>query len=201
MEEPNMRVLGIFLTIALSLLAIRAVAADACGVSACDPAGCGSADKCAQCGCECCCLKRTCQLECGKEKVKKYCWEVKCEEFCPLLPGRRCDDCKACDGNGDKSPNACRGGEKCPNPPIHTPRCGNARVKKILVKKEYECEQPKYKCVVQYLCPACAAGCNGTAVPPPAVDDKPQAPTPAPPAKTTLAIPLPPVIGTTLVTK
>ena len=204
-----MRMIGIFLTLSLSLLAARAVAGDACGVPACDPAGCGSADKCAHCGRECGCQERTCQLICGKEKVKKYCWEVKCEEFCPLLPGRRCDECDTCNGNGNECQScqsACKGGEKCPNPTIRTPHCANARVKKTLVKKEYECERPKYKTVVQYLCPECASGCElGTPVP--VEGGKPVTPTPAPvqpPApqpKSAFTTPLPPVIGTSYTVK
>ena len=102
--------------------------------------------------------------------------------------------------------NACKGGEKCPNPIIRTPRTANARVKKTLVKKEYECERPKYKTVVQYLCPRCASGCEFGS-PAPAEGAKPLAPAPAPtqPAapmpKTTFTTPLPPVVGTAYVTK
>jgi hypothetical protein len=194
-----MRMIGIYLTLSLSLLAARAVAGETCGVPACDPAGCGSADKCARCGCETGCQQRTCQLICGTEKVKKYCWEVKCEEFCPLLPGRICDDCNDCNGNGNGPCQNCNNnskcGEKCPNPTIRTPRTANARVKKTLVKKEYECERPKYKTVVQYLCPGCASGCESTA-PTPANGPKPEATPPAPQPKSTFATPLPPVMRT-----
>jgi hypothetical protein len=81
-------------------------------------------------------------------------------------------------------------------------------VKKTLVKKEYECERPKYKCVVQYLCPECAA-CGGNTVPAPADGTKSASPTPAPtPAppeapqpKTTYAAPLNPVVGTSYVAR
>jgi hypothetical protein len=80
-------------------------------------------------------------------------------------------------------------------------------VKKTLVKKEYECERPKYKCVVQYLCPECNSG-SGGAAPIPAEGAKPAAPTPAPapdqlpPApKTTYFTPLPSVVGTSYATK
>ena len=160
-----MRMIGLVLTLSLSLLAARAAAEDACGVPACGPSGCGSANRCDRCGCECACQQRTCQLICGTEKVKKHCWVVKCEEFCPLLPGRLCDQCNAC-GNGAEPcrecQNACKGGEKCPDLRINEPRTMNARVEKTLEKKEYECERPKYKTVVQYLCPQCAAGCGAT---------------------------------------
>jgi hypothetical protein len=196
-----MKILGLFLTLSLSLFAIQAVAGEPCTVPACDPADCGSADRCAQCGRDCRCLERTCQLICGVEKIKKYCWEVKCEEFCPLLPGRPCDQCNSC-GNGkacQNCPNAGKCGEKCPNPTIRTPRTANARVKKTLVKKEYECERPKYKTVVQYLCPECNAGCpqsTGAAPSAPA-----QAPAPAPQPKSTFVAPLPPVINTSFQSK
>jgi hypothetical protein len=200
-----MRTIGLFLTLSLSLLAARAVAEEACGVPTCDPANCGSADRCARCGSECGgCQQRTCQLICGTEKVKKYCWEVKCEEFCPLLPGRLCDDCNECNGSSTEPCQhckECKGGEKCPNPIIRTPHTANARVKKTLVKKEYECERPKYKTVVQYLCPSCAAG-SGTTAPTPPEDSKPAAPAPAPAQpeapqpKSTFTMPFPPVIRT-----
>jgi hypothetical protein len=193
-----------FLTLSLSLLAAQAAAAETSKDAACSSTACGSATKCARCGRECCCQERTCQLVCGKEKVKKYCWEVKCEEFCPLLPGHACDECTACRENG-ACQNAGKCGEKCPNPIIRTPHCGNARVKKTLVKKEYECERPKYKCVVQYLCPECAAGCQS--VPPaPAEGANPATPAPAaqpeaPQPKTTFTAPLPPVMGVSVLTK
>jgi hypothetical protein len=202
-ETINMRTIGIFLTVSLSLFAARAVAEDACCAAACGANNCGSSNQCARCGRECGCMQCTCQLVCGKEKVKKYCWEVKCEEFCPLLPGRGCGERNAGeDGNGpcQNCPSAGQCGEKCPNPMIRTPHCGNARVKKTLVKKEYECERPKYKCVVQYLCPQCAArGESGVA---PVDGAKPAGPSPAPvpnqlPArqpKTTFIAPLPPVV-------
>jgi hypothetical protein len=78
---------------------------------------------------------------------------------------------------------------------INPPHCGNVRVKKTLTKKEYECERPKYKCVVQYLCPECAG--SNSAAPVPAEGGKPtSAPAPAPQPKTTFSTPLPPVIGT-----
>lgn len=201
-----MRMIGIFLTLSLSLIAAQAVAADGCG----ENSGCGSANQCARCGCQSSCQKCTCQLICGMEKVKKYCWEVKCEEFCPLLPGRPCQDCNS---SGNTEPcQECKnvkGGEKCPCLHIVQPRTANARVKKTLVKKEYECERPKYKTVVQYLCPECAA-CGSTAAPvtpAPTSTEKPSNPTPAPepptapPAKSTFIAPLPPVVGTSYVTK
>jgi hypothetical protein len=195
-----MRMIGIILTLSLSLLAAQAVAEEACGGAS----GCGSADKCARCGTQCGCQQRTCQLICGKEKVKKYCWEVKCEEFCPLLPGRRCDECNNNSEPCRECQKACKGGEKCPNPRIVTPRTANARVKKTLVKKEYECERPKYKTVVQYLCPQCIGACESGA-PTPVEGAKPvnSTPTPAPmpseapQPKTTMVAPLPPIAGST----
>jgi hypothetical protein len=195
--------IGICLTLSLSLLAARAVAEDASCASTCGASNCGSQDQCARCGARCGCTKCTCQLICGTEKVKKYCFEAKCEEFCPLLPGHGCGERKSCCENVEG-----KCGEKCPNPLIRTPQCGNARVKKTLVKKEYECERPKYKCVVQYLCPECAA-CGGNTVPAPADGTKSASPTPAPtPAppeapqpKTTYAAPLNPVVGTSYVAR
>lgn len=187
-----MRMIGICLTLSLSLLAARAVAEDC--AAACGTTNCGSPEQCARCGVHCGCMKCTCQLICGTEKIKKYCFEAKCEEFCPLLPGHGCGERKPCSENAEG-----KCGEKCPNPLIRTPQCGNARVKKTLVKKEYECERPKYKCVVQYLCPECAA-CGGNTAPAPVEGAKPApAPTPAPPEapqpKTTLVAPEPAVVG------
>ena len=59
---------------------------------------------------------------------------------------------------------------------------------KKLVKKEYQVEVPVYKCVVVYLCPACANGESPATVP--AAPNKlqpaprpPAPPAPRPPAK------------------
>jgi hypothetical protein len=81
-------------------------------------------------------------------------------------------------------------------------------VKKTLVKKEYECERPKYKTVVQRLCPQCSSAC-GSEVPVtvPVEGAKPVNPTPAPnppeapQPKTTLVAPLPPVVGVSYLTR
>jgi hypothetical protein len=201
-----MRLFGIALTFSLSLLAAQVLAADPCGVPACGATGCGSANRCDNCGCECACQQRTCQLICGTEKVKKYCWVVKCEEYCPLLPGNPFGHCD-CDNGGtcQQCENAGKCGEKCPSLRINEPRTMNARVAKTLEKKEYECERPKYKTVVRYLCPQCAAGCTTVPVAP-VENAKPNAPAPmpapeAPKPKTTLVMPLPSVIGTAYVQK
>lgn len=181
-----MRTLTVSLTMALGLLLARAGVAQDCGAGACR----GSANCCAHCGGSGPCLKKTCQLVCGVEKVKKHTFEVKCEEFCPLLPGRGCKTCDACDGKGCPSCSKLgRGAQKCVTPPMVEPKCGATRTKKTLVRKEYECEVPSYKCVVVYLCSSCAKQggdpAPATAAPPAAADPAYVAPAPAAPLPAT----------------
>ncbi len=117
----------------------------------------GGPSCCARCGCHAACLQKTCQLVSGVKKETKTYFCIQCEEFCPLLPGHR-DHCDCCQPE---------------------PRCGHPKCVKKLVKKEYQVEVPVYKCVVVYLCPACANGESEAAVP--AAPGKVQ-PAPLPPA-------------------
>jgi hypothetical protein len=118
----------------------------------------GGTSCCSRCGCHAACVEKSCQVVCDVKKEKKTYWCVECSEFCTLLPGHReCGECR---------------------PP--EPRCGRTKCVQKLVRKEYEVERPVYKCLVVYLCPACA---NGQSPEPAAI---PAAPTPQPSA------PLPP---------
>lgn len=176
-----MKTRGIVALAALLLLAQGALGTETPGPSACDPA-CGSVDACARCGRHGPCVAKKCQLQCGVEKIKRHCWVVECEEFCPLLPGRRdgcdCGQCESCCPRARSC--GCRQGDCCdqcgPRKEYVTPRCGHPRCVKKLVKKEYECEVPTYKCVVAYLCDQCCAGGGAPAAKPAA----PASPTPAP---------------------
>ncbi|MCR4413803.1 MAG: hypothetical protein NUV77_15390 [Thermoguttaceae bacterium] len=158
---------GLWTLAALAMCAAMAAAAES-GATAC----CGAPDRCADCGCRDACQPKVCQIVCGTQKIKKHCWCIESEEFCPLLPGRpdggSCRDCaEGCGGTG------CCGqcGEGCKK--YVTPQCGRPKTVKKLVKKEYECEVPQYKCVVKYLCGDCCGK---------AVQGGPAAPTPAPKA-------------------
>ncbi|MGA2032002.1 MAG: hypothetical protein ABSG68_07090 [Thermoguttaceae bacterium] len=89
---------------------------------------------CAQCGRHVACVQKTCQVVCDVQKDTRTSWSVECQEFCPLMPG--CHDRCDC----------------CPPPP----RCGQPKCVKKLIKHEEQVDVPVYKCVVRYLCPACA---------------------------------------------
>lgn len=153
-----MRTLGSLLTLIALVGAAQAVCADD---------GCGAPDHCARCGRRTACQKVTCQVVCEMKKQTKYYWSVECQEICPLLPG--CEGCSkdGCEGSAGRPP------QKGP-----APRCGHARCVKQLVKKQYECEVPVYKCVTRYLCGDCR---GAEAAPPPAKGDKAAA-LPIPPA-------------------
>jgi hypothetical protein len=118
----------------------------------------GGPNCCARCGRHVACVQKTCQLVSDVKKETKTCFCVTCEEFCPLLPGHRdrCDCCRP------------------------EPRCGHPKCVKKLVKKEYQVEVPIYKCVVVYLCPACANGESLAAPPAAAAKLQPLPPAPAP---------------------
>jgi hypothetical protein len=162
---------------------------------------CGDPNCCAHCGYHGCCEKY-CRVVCEMKEVKKTVWVVKCEDFCAPLP--RCpldcgEGCKSC-GKEDSRMANCEGGGKSCNPCASLeernyipPKCGKVRAKKTLEKKEITCKIPSYKCVVVYACANCGSKCGGYEKEP----QMPATPTPAPaPSKTTLAIPLPPVVGT-----
>lgn len=87
-------------------------------------AGWGVADHCGPRGCpECGC--KTCVPTPETKKVKKHCWEVDCKDVC--IPKF-----------------------KWPwEPCCSEPRCGRVRSVKVLIKKEYECEECGYKWTVQ----------------------------------------------------
>jgi len=120
----------------------------------------GGPNCCAGCGRHAACVQKTCQLVCDVKKETKTYFCVTCEEFCPLMPGHR----DRCD---------------CGQP---EPRCGHSKCVKKLVKKEYQVEVPVYKCVVVYLCPACASGETATAAPAAPAKLQPAPRAPAPPA-------------------
>ena len=124
------------------------------------------------------CRRTVCKVVCGTKTVTKSCWCVECEEFCAPLPGwgplsylyaacfNPCGDscCDRCD-------ESCRDpgcGTKCCERCLVPPKCGPVRSKKKLVKKEYECEVPVYRCVVKYLC----SGCGGDDEGPPEVESR-----------------------------
>ena len=193
-----MKTLCVSLTAAACVLLIEVALGDQCGggpVRECRASadGCGTPDCCAQCGCHCACQRKVCQVVCGTERVTKHCWCVECEEFCAPLPGcgpvgQLAASCRACDCGCNPCCDGCRGKRCCDGCPV-PPKCGPVRTKKKLVKKEYECEVPVYKCVVKYLCPGCCEGpCDESEAepsqplpPPPAPSQQAFAPAPTPP--------------------
>ena len=120
----------------------------------------GGPNCCSRCGCHAQCVQKTCQLVSDVKKETKTYFCVQCEEFCPLLPGHR-DRCDCCQPE---------------------PRCGHSKCVKKLVKKEYQVEVPIYKCVVVYLCPACANGESPAASPATPAKLQPAPRAPAPPS-------------------
>lgn len=178
-----MRVLATSLTIAACLAFAQQAPAG----------GCGAPNRCADCGGCGPCQRKVCQVVCGTETITKHCWCVECEEFCAPLPGCRAS-CKTvtCDVPtcGDGCCDPCGGKKSCYGIPMAVPKCGPVRCRKVLVKKEYECEVPVYECVVKYVCPGCCAGEEEA----PAEVQPESAPPPPPPSKEALLpAPLPPV--------
>jgi hypothetical protein len=191
------------------LLAQAALAGDCCTApGACEQVVHGSPDNCGHCGVQACC-KKVCKVVCEMKEVTKHCWCVECEDFCAPLPNcaHGCSDPGCCDPGCDpgcdvggctaEGCGSCAGScgqghdllgklggllhkPKCLVPP----KCGKVRTKKKLVKKEYKCKVPVYKCVVVYTCPGCcdpACGESGCALPATGGDDaQPAAPAPAP---------------------
>jgi hypothetical protein len=75
------------------------------------------------------------------KKVPKNVYRTECEDFCVPGPSTRSicfDEC---------------GRRKV----VVTPSCGKVRSRNKLIKKEVNEEVPTTKCVVEYLCPACAS--------------------------------------------
>lgn len=101
---------------------------------------CQRCDRCGQ-ACACCV---TCRLAPSTKKETKTQYHTECEEFC--VPGKSIrtvcfDEC---------------GKRKV----VYTPTCGEVRTRKKLVKKDKSQQIPTTKCVVEHLCPACAAACG-----------------------------------------
>jgi len=194
-------------------IAATAEAADCCAapeacmpvaVEACDP---GCADPgCADPGCCGPCARKVCRVVTETKKVKKHVWVVECEEHCPSLPGsglfNRCKNCCGV-GCGACGPvcqqpaacgTACGSCDPCASVRAKThcpPICGKVRCRKVLKKKEIECEVPSYKCVVTCTAPcvtrAASSACTSSA---PASE-------PAPTSEDSMEnAPLPPVVGT-----
>jgi len=137
-----------------------------------------AAGRCGSCG------KSDCQVVCEMKTVKKSCWVVECEQICPSLPncpkwgcGRSCGSKKSC-GSCDDAAGCGDCGKGCKSRPLVPPKCGKSRTIKKLVKKEYTCEVPVYKCVA---CAGCGPdGCGGEEAAPPAVPAEASSPTVAP---------------------
>ncbi len=186
-----MRTLGLVLILAGLALPVRAAWAED---------DCGAPQRCAGCGRHVACQQKVCRLVCGMEKVKKSYWSVQCDEFCPLMPGCGAHSpcCALCGPN-------CRGAccQKCGDccKTLASPRCGRPKCVKRLVKKEYEVDTPKYKCVVKYLCSDCcqaepihAQAKPATSIPaPPRVPQTPKIPTSARRRAAGEPVPLPPL--------
>ena len=105
--------------------------------------GAGRLTEASECGCEvqCPCCDHVCTLTCESSKEGKHCWEVECKPICvPCIrfPWDKC--CK--------------------------PKCAKIKYVKVLVKREYECEQCKYKWTP--VCQGCCGDC--CSAPPQAVE-------------------------------
>jgi hypothetical protein len=90
-------------------------------------------------GCGCCeHVRKVCRMVCVTEEVKEIKYGCACEDFCIPGPSKKCG---------------------CQEIPV----CGEVRTRRKLVKHEVVKKVPKYKCVVEYLCPHC---CGAHAPPP-----------------------------------
>jgi hypothetical protein len=92
----------------------------------------GAPVACSHCGCHEQ-VRKVCRLVCEIEEVKKVTYCCEAEDFCIPGPSHNC---------------GCQ----------EIPSCGEVRTRHKLVKKEEVKKAPKYKCVVEYLCPHCCAG-------------------------------------------
>jgi hypothetical protein len=97
----------------------------------------GAPGSCRHCGC-CEHVRKVCRVVCEMEEVKKVAYCCETEDFCIPGPSHKCG-CK------------------------EIPSCGEVRTRHKLVKKEEVKMVPKYRCVVEYLCPHCCAGCGACA--------------------------------------
>ncbi len=115
---------------------------------------------CDHCGC-CDQVRKVCRVVCVMEEVKTVAYDCVCEDFCIPGPSHRC---------------GCR--EIC--------TCGEVRTRRKLVKHEVVKKVPKYRCVVEHLCPNCRQAPTAApfATPTPATWSEPAAPAtpPLPPA-------------------
>ncbi len=138
----------------------------------------GSPGRCAICGRPGTCQQKICQVQCGIEKVTKHRWEVEVHDICTMLPRRpcgygdqQCGTCGTCEPITECEEQARESQCDTCKPkgvlsrwieqltekplPIITPRPGQPRAVKKLVKKEYVIEKPVYRTVVQYVCGEC----------------------------------------------
>ena len=98
------------------------------------------------------CQQTACKVVCEMKKVTKHVWVVECEQICVSNPG-----CKhSCRGGCDNGCSECGPCAELLSRPMVKPKCGKARCRKKLVKKEIVCEVPTYKCVVV----PCGSGCD-----------------------------------------
>lgn len=161
----------------------------------------GGLHHCARCGCKEKCRRYVCHIVCDTKKVTKTCWDVQCEPFCPLLPGcgaflpQRCCPGGPCASNGgtpDCGGQQCGSCTSCQRSEV-PPRCGNARTRKRLVKKEITVEVPVYRCEVKYLCDACSVEESAEAAP--SQHAERAEPAPLPPVSRVQAPALYPMLG------
>jgi hypothetical protein len=155
------------LSIAAAFLVASSAASSALAIERC-----GGSRDCGSCG------ESDCQVVCEMKTVKKSCWVIECEQICPTLPacprlscdffnfcGKKCSD-GSC-GEDAGCGNDC--GKGCGSKKLVPPKCGKSRTIKKLVKKEYTCEVPVYKCTS---CGACGPCGDGEEAAPPATPAK-----------------------------
>jgi hypothetical protein len=100
---------------------------------------------CDQCACPGHCRK-VCRVICEMVETTRVTYDCKCEDICIPGPSKRCGTECVPDG---------RGGHIRKHKFI--PSCGTVKSVKKLVKKEEVVKTPKYKWVVEYLCPSCTS--------------------------------------------
>ncbi len=190
-----MKMIVISLGAALALaIAGAAEAADCCAV----PEACGLVAHGVACPVNC--GRADCRVVVEMKKVTKHVWVVECEEHCTALPGSRLlGGCRGSCGAGHPCarPAVCgapcgacdpcaaeraKAQAQCP------PKCTRVRCRKVLRKKEVECEAPVYKCVAA--AQACSAGVGCCDVGTPAADASTMR------RERINAAPLPPIVGT-----
>ena len=184
-----MRTMVCSLGVALVLASNAVKAADSCAAPlACSPAAADADDP----GGLGPCTRKVCKVVVEMKTVKKHVWVCECEEHCTGLPGSGLFS-RCCDGSDPAVCEASGGGcDPCSafrSQPHFPPKCGEVRHRKVLKKKEIECQVPTYKCVV--VCEAagrpgaCSCG-NSTPANEPVVTSR----------DPMQNAPLPPVVGT-----